>query len=126
MRRLSALFLTALLLVSTVGVTVSRHYCGSILIDTSFIPHIEDACDPDMPMDPEDCSDDLQSYSVDSPKMQLDKNVDIKPAYRWIEIEETLFVELLPNQIITYKYYAGISPPPSEPNIYISVQSFLL
>ena len=126
MKRLSAIFLTFLLVISSVGVTVSRHYCGTMLIDTSLVPHIADACNPDMPMDPEDCSDEHDAYIVDSPKIQLDNSVEFTPVFTWIEKEETLLMELTFTSVLPYKYFADLPPPLSEPDIFTRDQAFLL
>jgi len=87
---------------------------------------IEDACDADMPMDADSCSDDHQHYSVDSPLSLLTLNFDMSPSVEWIPAQEVLLSNILFKDLTTPKFYADIHPPPSEPNIYTKVQSFLL
>ena len=126
MKKLLSIALTLLLLVSTIGVTVSRHYCESYLISTSLMASIEDACDADMPMDAVSCSDDHQHYSVDSPLSLLTLNFDLSPSVEWVSAQVMLLNNVSLKDFTTPKYYADIHPPPAEPNIYIKVQSFLL
>jgi len=126
MKKISSISLALLLMVATIGVTVSRHYCGSILVNTSFVPQIADACDMDMAMDAEDCEDDHQHFNVDSPQLLLSLNFDIAPSYTWMDKIQTITLENFSDSQFTSKFLADISPPPSEPDIYARVQAFLL
>ena len=126
MKKISGISLALLLLVATIGVTVSRHYCGSILVDTSFLSPIADACDMDMPMDADDCEDDHQHFNVDSPLVLLSLNYDIAPSFTWIENLQIVLIKDFSDNQFTSKFLADISPPPSEPDIYSRVQAFLL
>ena len=126
-RKLSAILLIMMVLVSSVGITVHKHYCASFLVDTSFIPHIEDACDEDMPMDEDSCEDRHDIYNVDSPIQLLTISFELSPSAEWILI--SYFDHWLnddENQFSKPILLAELYPPPSEPNIYTKVQSFLL
>jgi len=125
-RKLSAILLILMVLVSSIGITVHKHYCASFLVDTSFIPHIEDACDDDMPMEEDSCQDRHEIYNVDSPIQLLSINFELSPSIEWILIS---FFELRINEGDQFSkpiLIAELYPPPSEPNIYTRVQSFLL
>jgi hypothetical protein len=114
-------------MVSTIGVTIHRHYCGSSLVATSFLPHGDaDACDTDMPMNDDSCTDNHLQFNVDSPLVLLTFGLESVPAIEWVKASEVLFVNLYSKDFTTPTFYADISPPPSEPNIYTRVQSFLL
>ena len=126
MKKLLSISLALLLLMSTIGVTIHRHYCESTLVATSLIPGIDDACDSDMPMDDDTCRDDHQHYSVDSPLVMLSLNYELAPSIEWVQSFETIVTNLLSEKFVTSKFYADLSPPPSEPNIYTKVQAFLL
>ena len=126
MKKTASISLALLLMVATIGVTVSRHYCGSILVNTSFVPQIADACDIDMPMDADDCEDDHQHYNVDSPLQLLSLNYDLAPSFAWVKDLPVLIIKKSSENQFTTKFLADISPPPSEPDIYASVQAFLL
>ena len=126
MRKLLSISLAALLLVSTIGITVQRHYCHSVLVATSFIPSIEDACDSDMPMDDNSCSDDHEHFSVDSPLVFSTVAFNMAPSVEWVIAQDTPIELLALIEFPASEFYADFSPPPSEPNIYTKVQSFLL
>ena len=125
-RKLSAILLILMVLVSSIGITVHKHYCASFLVEASFIPHIEDACDDDMPMEEDSCQDRHEIYNVDSPIQLLSINFELSPSIEWILIS---FFELRINEGDQFSkpiLIAELYPPPSEPNIYTRVQSFLL
>ncbi len=113
-------------MVSTIGITVHKHYCENVLIATSILPHgDEDACG-DMPMEEGSCSDEHQHYAVDSPIVSLVFNFEIASAFNWVAVS-FFSIETTKSELnFTPKLYADVSPPPSEPNIYTKVQSFLL
>ena len=127
MKKILSISLTLLLLVSTIGVTVHKHYCESTLIATSILSHgEEDACGPDMPMDADSCSDEHEHYNVDSPLVLIVMNFELNPSFTWVVFEKTLLYSIISEDFSTPKFYADVYPPPSEPNIYTKVQSFLL
>ena len=45
LRNAANIAVTLLLLIATSGVTISRHYCGNILVDQSILTTPEDCCD---------------------------------------------------------------------------------
>ena len=126
MKRILSISTALLLLMSTIGVTIHKHYCESTLVATSLIPSIEDACDSDMPMDEDTCKDDHQHYGVDDPLVLLSLNFDMAPSVEWIENLQLVSIQDYSDNLLTSKFLADISPPPSEPDIYSKVQSFLL
>ena len=126
MKKILSIALTLLLLLSTIGVTVSRHYCESFLIETSLMASIGDACDSDMPMDDDSCSDDHQHYGVDSPLFLQTFNFDFSASIEWNSTPVVLIQIIELKNLPISEFYADIDPPPSEPDIYTKVQSFLL
>ena len=126
MRKLLSISLALLLFMSTIGVTIHKHYCESTLVATLLIPSVEDACDSDMPMDEDTCRDDLQFYGVDSPLVLLSLTFDLAPSVEWIENLQIVIIEEYSDNLLTSKFLADISPPPSEPDIYSRDQAFLL
>ena len=126
MRKLLSIPLALLLLMSTIGVNIHKHYCESTLVATSFIASIEDACDSDMPMDEDTCKDDHQHYGVDDPLVLLSLDLDLTPSVEWIKNLQLLAIQDYSGNLFTSKFLADISPPPPEPDIYSSVQAFLL
>ena len=128
MKKLLSISLSSLLLVSTIGITVHKHYCDSTLIATTILLHgDEDACSTDMPADQNRCEDHHDLYSVDSPLVIATVNFNLTPAVKWVKVDwVNITTSSLSEYSITSKYYAALSPPPSEPNIYTRVQAFLL
>ena len=126
MRKLLSISLALVLFMSTIGVTVHKHYCESTLVASSLIPSVEDACDADMPMDEDTCRDDHDFYGVDSPLVLLSLAFDLAPSVEWIENLQIVLIEEYSENILTSKFLADISPPPSEPDIYSRDQAFLL
>ena len=126
MRKLLSISLALVLLMSTIGVTVHKHYCMSNLVATSLIPSVEDACDTDMPMDEDTCRDDHDFYGVDSPLVILSLTFDLAPSVEWIENLQIVIIEEYSDNLLTSKFLADISPLPTEPDIYSRDQAFLL
>ena len=126
MRKLLSISLALLLLMSTIGVTIHKHYCESTLVATLLIPSVEDACDTDMPMDEDTCRDDFKFYGVDSPLVLLALTYDLAPSIEWIDNLQIIITKDFSDNLLTSKFLADISPPPSEPDIYSRDQAFLL
>jgi len=127
LKKIFSISLAALLMVSTIGITVHKHYCENILVATSILSHGgEDACDTDMPMEEGACSDEHQHYDVDSPIVSLVLNFEIAPYFNWVAVSFFTVNTIQSEKLHTPKLYADVNPPPSEPNIYTKVQSFLL
>jgi hypothetical protein len=114
-------------MVSTIGITVHKHYCENELVETSFLPHGEEGCcDTDMPVNTNECSDEHQHFNVDSPLVLGVANIELTPIISWVATPY-FTAELIQSELnLTPKFYADVNPPPSEPNIYTKVQSFLL
>jgi len=115
-----------LLLLSTVGITVDKHYCGGHYVGTWFYA-LDDACGMDMPEDDDCCHDDITVYSVQSefqlipatlsPALQLIAYVSF-PLEEQYKIIEELFAN-------SFLWQLNL-PPPATPKVYIKVQSFLI
>ena len=110
---------------STIGLTVHKHYCESALVSVSLLPSVEDACDSDMPMDKDTCKDDHLQFSVDDPLALFSLNFDLTPSMELLATTQ-LLADLVDSQSLETTNFIADSPPPSEPDIYLKVQSFLL
>ncbi len=114
-------------MVSTIGITVHKHYCQNELVATSILPHgDEDACDADMPMESGHCSDEHVHFDVDSPIVAITADFDLTPSIAGVLASYVVLGTKISELNITSKYYTDANPPPLGPDIYIKVQSFLL
>lgn len=127
MNRLIHIPAIILLLLSTTGVTISKHYCGDILKNIAINTEPEHCCEEDeMPMGC--CHDEAQHYSLDDDLrlQQYDLKLD-PPSIAYLISYCTVLVEThnddFENQHLNFVFK---SPPRAEPDIYISVQSFLI
>ncbi|MDH3711639.1 MAG: hypothetical protein OER04_17235 [Cyclobacteriaceae bacterium] len=124
MRRFSHILLSLMLLVSTVGVTISKHYCGDILLKTAVNKQVE-TCGDQMDMPEGCCHEETQKLVVDDEYQPVDfqlKSVELPLLYM------VTFYELALNSsdedAIGYTpYYATAR---TGPKIYLKVQSLLL
>ena len=116
------MFLALLVLSGTLGVTLHKHYCGSMLVATSVATEAQ-CCD----MDSEggDCceneserfvveSEFQMQLAVESPELLLADIVEIALVDEGLDTESAEFNS-------NYKY-----PPPIASDIIVDVQSFLL
>ncbi len=127
MKKLTSIALATLLLVSTIGVTVHKHYCDNILVSTSVLPHADDACDSSMPMDDNSCEDQHEFHQVNSPLVVHTLGFELAPSFQCLPVSFFKIVSLQSNKLTAEpKLYADANPPPPEPNIYTKVQAFLL
>ena len=127
MKKLLTFSLITLLLASTIGVTVHKHYCESVLVGVSILPPgEEDACGADMSMPADSCSDEHDRYNVDSPLVLLVMNFDLAPTFTLEAFEKLFSDRILSEYLDNPEFYADYYPPPPGPKIYTKVQSFLL
>jgi hypothetical protein len=62
MKRKIAILLLLIMLVSTSGFTLDRHYCNGKLVNIFLLTHFGDCCDSSMPMGENSCADHAISY----------------------------------------------------------------
>ncbi|MDX2359469.1 MAG: hypothetical protein QNK23_01595 [Crocinitomicaceae bacterium] len=132
-RKIIASFLILVVLVGTVGVSYDSHFCGGELIKSqfSFLPHqlscgmleqTSNDCDEDA-FSRVCCSNEHTSFQMDDDFVQYDAPVlafviDFKFPEIVFEVD---FFEL------TTKYeFIGYSPPPTDEDIIILNQTFLI
>lgn len=75
MKYISHIILSLLLVTSTTGLTISKHYCGNILRDVAIFDKFDKCCGEDeMPMGC--CHDEKEQYSVDDDYHVIQLSVD--------------------------------------------------
>lgn len=129
MRSFIPIALVITLLISLAGITVSRHFCGEFLAQTSIGTEAEPCCDGiEMPVDC-NCHSQTETLALDD-DFQLEKHT-LKLDGATLAIL-SYFIHFLETDSFvesdTYSLFSAFkSPPPAEPaDIYIQVQSFLL
>ena len=117
--------LSLLLLISSIGITVHKHYCDNKLISSSILPH-HDGCDDGMPMKTNSCRDVHHHFGIDIPFFSQIFTVDVTPIARWISPFEVIINLNLTEQVTIQNPIAENIPHLSEPGIVTWDQSFLL
>ena len=129
MRKITHIALVITLLISLAGITVSRHFCGEFLAQTSIGTEAEPCCDGNEM--PQDCNCHSQTeilaldddFQLEKLTLKLDGATLVVLSYFMHFLETDSFIESDTNTLLSaYK-----SPPLAEPEaIYIQVQSFLI
>lgn len=112
-----------LLLLSTTGLAISKHYCGGKLISTSFFVEADSCCDSD-----DCCKNETKVF-------QLDEDFSVSAA---LELPETVHIDLLAVSLVILNLSSDenslvdellITDSPPPPKIQISLaqrQTYLL
>lgn len=126
MSKLINISLAILLLISTIGVTVDKHYCEGHYVGTWFYA-ADDACGMGMPAENDCCNDDINIYSVEN-EFQFVSSI-ASPSLQFVayvtlpnEADQRIIEDQFRNP---HDWQSGL-PPPISPKIYIKVQSFLI
>lgn len=125
MKLLAHIGLILLILASSMGVTVARHYCGNILQQITVNAEVEPCCNKASM--PEDCCHDSIEYLSVKEQYHGQNLLQINaPEFTLIHLISFFVYELFDDyeQLLTWIPYQ--SPPPTESDIYIKIQSFLI
>ena len=120
-RKIINISIVLLLLTATIGISVSRHYCGEILVDVAVNSHADDC---GMPMDC--CTNETQLFVIDN-DFQLKQQAFILncPKIELVEIGDVIDNGLISFELtIRDKFIPPLLEP--EKDIFKEVQSFLL
>ncbi len=126
MKKLIHIGLALLLLLSTTGVSISKHYCGDMLRNVSLYAKV-DSCDDEMEMPVDCCKDITNHFSVEDDYrfQQTILNLD-RPA-TMVNFIAYLFIPQLYIEKKNESSWLTQNPPSLfEPEIYIRVHSFLI
>ena len=128
MRKFFHIFLIFSLLFSTAGYAVTKHFCGKVLAHVS-LGHDEQSCCKGMEMPSGcECENEISHVVVDD-DFQLDQQeIKISPALQATFLNFIRFLALTPSlEEHDKKLHLTLEYPPfTDPDIHISVQSFLL
>jgi hypothetical protein len=127
MKKIGHILISALLLFSTVGISVNKHYCGEILESIAINVNPEHCCgSEDMPSGC--CHNESEQYLLDD-ESQLQRynfNFDLTSVNLITHYYELLMGHYSDEFENKNFLFAFKSPPSDESDIYIRVQSFLI
>jgi hypothetical protein len=122
-KKIIHIVLSFLLLISTAGISFSKHYCNDRLISVSIYEEAEPCCDGDNRC----CTEETENYRLDSVYdaveiLQIEKNQDYLIRITYLLIDYLL----VPVADSGYEYLVPESPPPlSQQEILSSLQTYL-
>lgn len=132
--KISAILMAFVVLFSTMSFSISEHYCGDHLVDSSLFSKAE-SCGMEMgnPVPPKDCSIQKDDCCSDIIK-QIEGQTNLKTGVSNLNFEQQLFVasfvytsinlfEGLATNIVPFKYY---SPPLLVKDIQVLDEVFLI
>ena len=123
LRKTSHIILSALLLFATVGLAISKHYCGGDYVSTSIFSEAESCCDSD-----DCCKNETEIF-------QLDEEYSLVSVS---EVPQTAEFELLDFAILVYNFTvieteeteeffeSDLPPPPKIQSVLSQRQTYLL
>ena len=128
MRKLFHIFLIFSLLFSTAGYAVTKHFCGEVLAHVSVGHSNKSCCDSNEMSSGCECETETDHLVVEDDYQQDHQEVKLTPALQATLLSFFRFLAFAPlaeeqpnKSLLTLK-----SPPFTESNIHIRVQSFLL
>ena len=126
MKQVAHISLSLILMVSIIGVTVSKHYCGDILKGTSVVTDAESCNDmEELPMGC--CHNESQHFEIkdqyEITNYVFNQNLLPVNLFFYGNLIQSFSKEV--HKIATH-YYEPPSPPLLGQDIYIQVQSFLI
>lgn len=133
-RKISAIVLALVVLLSTMSFTISQHYCGGDIVDSALFSKVE-ACSMELQKlsSPEDCEPIINNCCKDEVKQFTGQN-ELNIGFSSLNFEQQVFVasftyaylnlfEGLAENIIPFKYY---TPPFLVTDILVLDQVFLI
>lgn len=113
------------MLLSTIGINVSRHYCGNILKDTAIFFHAENCGDMERLMDC--CHNEIDHFKIQDDFQITNMSFDLTQEFTLINFFQTSFIDnISDSKNIKYSFIEAPLPPFIRQNTYIQIQSFLL
>jgi hypothetical protein len=116
--------LALLLFTATIGVSVSKHFCGGMLVEVAINSHTHSCDNSGVPMD--SCDSDTQLFALDD-KFQLDQQTFV---FRASSTELYEIGEVIDTDLVAFELQnREIFDPPlldQDQDIFIQIQSFLI
>jgi hypothetical protein len=118
--KISHIFLALLFMVTTMGMTVSKHFCGSYLQSTSVLSEIEPCCDM-----PDCCHNESITLEIKDDFSVTSYNFD----FTQLAVDLPALVELVEIEVSennSYLISENTPPPPKIQTVLSRFQSYLL
>lgn len=122
-KQILSFILIAILLASTIGLSINEHYCQNSLIITSIGIESTNPCTCEIPMDDDCCQDVSVFYSLIGNFTQT--TISSKPAFVVLE-NIKINILAIANQPLNFNVFKDTIHPLAESKVYLKVQSFLL
>ncbi len=125
-RKFVHILLAILLLASTAGISVSKHYCEEILQGISFFSD-SGSCSQESSVPMDGCDDKTDHFVLDNDFQAEYSNIKVSTPFHFIQYADiNIANELVFVDIQTTSHTLTDPPPDSGTHIYVEVQSFLL
>jgi len=134
MKKIFSVILSLVILVTSMGFTVSSHICGGKKVKTELSIGATDVscgmekntnnCTSNKQMKSNCCKDEYQLIQNDEDFSQQITHFDFSPDFLIAFI--TSYVELFENETTEIDFFANHSPPPLIKDIPVLIQSFLI
>ena len=126
MKKISRILLVILLITTSMGVTINKHFCGEMLESIAIYQQVDSCCEgADMPKDC--CHDEQEAYQLDEYQVnsfnfifkapQLVNPIafaDLQMLFRVMQIDHS------------HSFYTAEPPPLPESDLLVEIQTFLL
>ena len=124
-KQIVSFLLIAILLSSTVGLSINEHYCQESLVVTSIGMDTTTPCTCEIPM-PEDCCQDVSTfYALISNFSITQPTISSQPTF--VVLNPIKFKAVaIAYQPLNFNVFKDTIYPLAEPKVYLKVQSFLL
>lgn len=123
MRKALSISLLMLFITATIGVTVSKHFCGGKLADTSLFSAASCGCG-DKDMEGNCCSNESEFFQMDEDYIITSADIDFKLKFTLAFL--SAFIDSFFIEEYNSSDYSNYKPPLLNSDIPILVQSFLL
>lgn len=123
LRKTSHIILSSLLLFATVGLTISKHYCGGNLISTSIFGEAESCCD-----NSDCCKNEIEIFQLDEDySLVLVSEVPQSAEFELLNLEILVFnFSVIETKEIQEFFESDLPPPPKIQTVLSQRQSYLL
>lgn len=125
MKRKISILLSFILLISSSGFTLNKHYCNGELVNIFLLPHFGKCCDSNMPMDDDSCEDEFVGFFSDGPIELIAPKIVLKHSVQWMHLPKNILLIVDHCLDLKTRKVAFVPPPVNNIKIYLRVEAFL-